>query len=61
MRELLVELLLRLVKPALATLVGIVVWSAATGLLGAAPGAELAIASWIAGACLVLLVEEGPF
>lgn len=60
MRELLVEAALRLIKPAAATLVALVVWAAATGPLGAAPGPELAIVSWIAGACLVLLVQEGP-
>lgn len=60
MRELLVEILLRFLKPALATLVGVVVWAVATGPLGAAPGVELAVAAWIAGACLVLLVRDGP-
>ncbi|HET7727001.1 MAG TPA: hypothetical protein VFK54_06690 [Candidatus Limnocylindrales bacterium] len=60
MRELLVEVLLRLVKPALATLIAVLVWAVATGPLGAAPGAELAILSWIGGACFVLLVQEGP-
>ena len=60
MRELVFELLLRLIKPIAALVVGALVWLLATGLGGAAGSAELAILSWIAGAAFVLLVGEGP-
>jgi hypothetical protein len=60
MHELLFELLLRLVKPLGAVLIGIVVWLLATGPGAAAATAELAILCWVAGAAMVLLVAEGP-
>jgi hypothetical protein len=59
-RELLFELLLRLPKVVLATVVAIVAWWAATGLAGAAPSAELWILCFIGGGTFVLLVQEGP-
>jgi len=59
-RELLVEILLRLVKPMLAGLTGLIVWAVAVGALRAQPSVELLLLSWIAGAAFVLLVQEGP-
>jgi hypothetical protein len=59
MSNLIVELLLRLVKPALATLLGAAVFVAAVGL-GAVASAELALVSWLVGAALILLVQESP-
>ena len=60
MRELVVEALLRLIKPAIALVLGLVVWLVATGPLGAGPSPELALLAWLSGAAFVLLVETGP-
>ena len=60
MRELAFELLLRLVKPIAATIVGLIVWVLATGPGGSTGSAELAVVCWLAGAAFVLLVAEGP-
>jgi hypothetical protein len=60
MRELVFELLLRGIKPALAVLVGLLAWIVAIGPFGAAPSAELLILSFLFGGMLVLLVQEGP-
>ena len=60
MRELVFELLLRLVKPLGAVLVGTVVWLVAIGPVGAHGSAELAILCWLAGGAFVMLVAEGP-
>jgi hypothetical protein len=59
-RELVFELLLRLVKPILAALVALVAWLLATGPGGAAGSAELALLCLVVGGILVLLVQEGP-
>ena len=61
MRELLTELLLRFGKVLAATLIGLLVHLVAIGPLGAAPTAELWLLSWLCGAAVVLLVENGPF
>jgi hypothetical protein len=60
MRELLLELLLRLVKPLLAALIGVVAWLLATGPGGANGSAELGLVCYLVGAAVVLLVQEGP-
>jgi hypothetical protein len=60
MRHLLVELLLRLVKPALAAGIGAATWVVLTGPLGVDPTLELAFLVWLGGAAFVLLVESGP-
>jgi hypothetical protein len=60
MRELVFELLLRLVKPILAAVIGFVVWLLAVGPGGAAGSAELALLCLLVGGVLVLLVQEGP-
>ncbi len=59
MRELVVEILLRLIKPALATVLGMVIYLAASAA-GATHGPELVLLSWLCGAAFVLLVESGP-
>jgi hypothetical protein len=59
-RELVFELLLRLIKPILAALIGLVAWILATGPGGAAGSAELGILCFVAGGLVVLLVGEGP-
>lgn len=60
MRELVYEALLRLVKPGVAALLAVPVWLLAVGPGGAAPSAELALLSWLAGAGFVLLAQESP-
>ena len=60
MRELVAELLLRLIKPGFALVLGLLVWLLATGPFGAAPTIELALLAWLSGAAFVLLVESGP-
>ena len=60
MRELIFELLLRLIKPALAAIIGLVAWLLATGPGGAQGSAELGILCLVLGGVVVLLVQEGP-
>jgi hypothetical protein len=60
MREVLFELLLRLIKPLFAALIGLVAWVVATGPGGAAPSAELGLLCLVLGGIVVLLVQEGP-
>ncbi|MCI0582935.1 MAG: hypothetical protein L0227_08580 [Chloroflexi bacterium] len=60
MRELLVEVLLRLAKVAVATVLGGLVYLVATGPLGANPTVELWLLSWLGGAAVVLLLESSP-
>jgi hypothetical protein len=60
MRELAFELLLRLPKVILATLVAAVAWLLATGPGHASATPELWILCFIGGGVFVLLVQEGP-
>ncbi len=60
MRELVFELLLRLIKPIAALAVGALVWLVASTVGGATASAELAILSWLAGAAFILLASDGP-
>ena len=60
MSNLVAEILLRLGKALAATVVGVVVYVLATGILGADATIELALLSWLAGAGFVLLVETSP-
>jgi hypothetical protein len=58
-RYLVTEALLRLIKPAVALVLGALLYWALTGPLGEPGGAVLALACWIAAAALVLLLETG--
>ena len=60
MRELVFEALLRLIKPLLAAVIGLVAWLLATGPGGATGTAELGLLCFVAGGIMVLLVQEGP-
>ena len=60
MSELLAEIGLRLAKAAAATLVGLLLWVLATGVLGGTPNVELALLCWVSGAAFILLVETSP-
>ena len=59
MRYLINEALLRLIKPVIALLVGLVLYWVATGPLGEPGSALLALACWISAAAFVLLCETG--
>ncbi len=60
MKELVVEILLRFIKPAIATVLGIVVYAVATATGGIDQGVLPFLVCWLVGAALVLLVESGP-
>ena len=59
MSNLVAELLLRLVKPAMAVLLGLVVYLVAVAL-GEPGSVALALVSWLSAAAFILLVQEGP-
>ena len=59
MSNLVAEMLLRLVKPAIAGLLGLLLFLAAVAL-GESPGVVLALLSWLSAAALILLVQESP-
>jgi hypothetical protein len=59
-RELVVEILLRLAKAGLAAILGLIVWAVAVGFLGAAPSVELALLAWLSGAAFILVIQESP-
>ena len=61
MSDLVNELLLRLVKPAIAALLGALVYWVATGPLGAPASVSLVLLSWLSAAAFVLLVETSLF
>ena len=60
MRELVFEVLLRLSRVLLATIVGLIVWGFATGPLGAAGSVELWLVCWLSGAAFILLLDRSP-
>ena len=55
MRELIVEVVLRLLKPMVATVFGAAIWVLVVGILGAEGTPETFVLCWIAGAVLVLM------
>ena len=57
--NLVAEILLRLVKPTAAALLGAVIFLVAMALGEPASGA-LALLSWVSAAAFILLVQEGP-
>ena len=59
MSNLVAEVLLRLVKPLAAALLGLVVYLVATGL-GESGSVSLALLSWLSAAAFILLVQESP-
>ncbi|HUP83675.1 MAG TPA: hypothetical protein VM284_05750 [Candidatus Limnocylindria bacterium] len=60
MSNLVTEMLLRLIKPLLAVLLGGLVYWIATALGGAPGSVELALLSILCGAAFILLAQEGP-
>ncbi len=59
MSNLVAEILLRLVKPAIALVLGLVVYLIAIAL-GEPGSVALALLSWLSAAAFILLVQEGP-
>ncbi len=59
MSNLVAELLLRLIKPAVAALLGGVLYIALTAY-GVPPSAHLLLICWVSAAALILLVQESP-
>jgi hypothetical protein len=53
------EILLRLVKPAIALVLAVVLYVILGGL-GAAGSLELFLLCWLSAAAFILLVQEGP-
>jgi len=56
--NLIYELLLRLVKPLIALILGAVIWFVATGPAGASGSVELALLCWLSATAFILLVQE---
>jgi hypothetical protein len=57
--NLVAEVLLRLIKPLAAALLGLLLYVVATGL--GEPGSfALALLSWLSAAALILLIQESP-
>jgi hypothetical protein len=57
--NLVAEILLRLIKPLLAIVLGTIVYVVATSL-GEPGSVALALLSFLSGAAFILLVQEGP-
>jgi hypothetical protein len=53
------EILLRLIKPLIAVVLGAIVYSVATAL-GEPGSISLALLAFLCGAAFILLVQEGP-
>ncbi len=60
MRELVVEILLRLSRVLAATVIGVVLYLILVGPLAVTGSAQLAILTWLVGAAFVLLIETSP-
>jgi hypothetical protein len=61
MSHLINEIGLRLIKAAIALVLGIILYAVLTGPLGNVGSVELALLSWLSAAAFVLLVETGLF
>jgi len=59
MSNLVSELLLRLVKPGIAAVLGLLLYWLATGPLATPGSVSLALLCWIAASAFILLVETG--
>jgi hypothetical protein len=58
MSNLVTELLLRLVKPMIALVLGAVIYLVATGPAGATASVELALLCWLSATAFILLIQE---
>ena len=60
-QEFVIEVLLRLVKVVIASLIGAAVYWILTNVVGEPGSVQLALESWLAGAAVLLLLETGIF
>ena len=60
MSNLVAEILLRLLKPAVAAAIGVLLYLILTGPIGATGSVELALLSFLSAAAFILLVQESP-
>ena len=60
MSNLVAEIALRLLKAAVAFVVGLLLYLVLTGPFGNAGSVELALLCWLSGAAFILLVETSP-
>ena len=60
MSNLVFEILLRLIKPAIAVLLGALIYWVATALGVQMEPFALALLAWLSAAAFILLVQEGP-
>jgi len=60
MSQLIVEILLRLAKVVVATVIGVVVYAVLVGPIGVSGSAEVALLAWLVGAATILLLESSP-
>jgi hypothetical protein len=60
MSNLLNEILLRLAKVGVATMLGVVTYLILVGPFGATGSVELGVLAWLVGAAIVMLVETSP-
>jgi hypothetical protein len=58
--NLVAELLLRLIKPIAAALLGLVLYLVLTGPIGEPGSAVLALLCWLSAAALIVLIQESP-
>jgi hypothetical protein len=59
MSNLINELILRLVKPLIAAILGALVYWVATGPLNAPGSVELALLAWLSASAFIVLAQEG--
>jgi hypothetical protein len=60
MSNIVFEVLLRLVKPAISLILALVLYAMATNWFGATGSPELGLLCWLGGATFILLVQESP-
>ena len=60
MSNLVIEILLRLLKPLLAVVLGALLYWVLTSVTGSTGSVELGLLCFLAGAAFILLAQEGP-
>ncbi len=60
MSNLVAEILLRLLKPLAALILGVLIYGLLVGPLGADPSPTLGLLSLVAAGVLILLIQESP-
>ena len=60
MSNLVTEIVLRLLKPGAALIIGFVIYGLSVGPFGATGSPELLLLAWLSGAAFILLMETSP-